>query len=151
MTAPVKKRHRHLGVYGILHREGQVLMIHKGGNGPFTGFYDLPGGSIEEHEQIAETVVREFAEETGLLVGIVKQLGAFDVMVEELPGVVSRFIPLHHIGVIYEVERVGGELNTVGDNIDSCGAVWMHKDELTAQNTVPLVMHVLRNVGVIAE
>lgn len=148
MTASLGKRHRHLGVYGVLVEEGKLLVIRKGGDGPFTGYYDLPGGSIEMHEQIHETVVRELLEETGFQVEIVKQYGAFDVLVDAFMDVVSPFLPLHHIGIVYQLERTGGELNTTGDNIDSAGALWIDAAELHEENTVPLVVHVLRSIGV---
>lgn len=38
--------HRHLGAYGICYEDGKLLVIRKKG-GPYTGRYDLPGGSLE--------------------------------------------------------------------------------------------------------
>ncbi len=59
------KRHTHLGVYGVLVRNNQVLLVRKG-RGPHTGKWDFPGGTIEFGETPYETLLREFEEETGL-------------------------------------------------------------------------------------
>ena len=36
----------HKGVYGIIRKGNQILLIRKA-RGPYTGLYDLPGGSPE--------------------------------------------------------------------------------------------------------
>lgn len=56
--------HRHLGVYGIGVRSGKMLLIRKKRD-PYAGRYDLPGGTVEPDETLAEALRREFREETG--------------------------------------------------------------------------------------
>jgi 8-oxo-dGTP pyrophosphatase MutT (NUDIX family) len=49
--------------------KGQVLILKALGHGTFAGFYDLPGGRIDEDEfstSLAEVLKREVIEETGL-------------------------------------------------------------------------------------
>lgn len=39
-------KHTHLGVYGVLMKNNQILLIKKS-RGPHKGKWDLPGGTIE--------------------------------------------------------------------------------------------------------
>jgi 8-oxo-dGTP diphosphatase len=53
--------------YGLLEQEGRLALVHVSlpDRAPF---FDLPGGGIDEGETEARALVREFGEETGLLV-----------------------------------------------------------------------------------
>lgn len=52
--------------FGVLQRDGRIACVRiDRGEG---GYFDLPGGAIDEGEGEAEALVREFAEETGLKV-----------------------------------------------------------------------------------
>lgn len=53
-------------VAAILHREGRVLLV-KRGIEPGMGLWSLPGGFIEEDENVEQAVIREVEEETGLV------------------------------------------------------------------------------------
>ncbi|OXM51765.1 7,8-dihydro-8-oxoguanine-triphosphatase [Amycolatopsis thailandensis] len=54
--------------YGRLIRDGKFLFIRRRPGSFLGGNWELPGGTVEPGERPAETVVREFAEETGLTV-----------------------------------------------------------------------------------
>jgi 8-oxo-dGTP diphosphatase len=55
--------------YGMLERDGRLALVHV--NLPDRApFFDLPGGGIEEGESEARALVREFGEETGMIVRV---------------------------------------------------------------------------------
>lgn len=115
------KRHTHLGVYGVLVRNNQVLLVRKG-RGPHTGKWDFPGGTIEFGETPYETLLREFEEETGLtrLQGTIRASFSYTLIHSFQKNELEE---LHHIGILYDVELTsdGDELKTYGDGQDSLG------------------------------
>jgi 8-oxo-dGTP diphosphatase len=63
-------------VQGLLVRDGRVL-IGRRKIEPRRGYWDLPGGFLEEGEEPIAGLRREFLEETGLEVEPVEWVGAF--------------------------------------------------------------------------
>jgi ADP-ribose pyrophosphatase YjhB (NUDIX family) len=61
-------------VEGLLERDGKVLLT-KRGIDPRRGYWDLPGGFLEEGEEPLDGLAREFREETGLEVQPLEWLG----------------------------------------------------------------------------
>jgi 8-oxo-dGTP diphosphatase len=53
--------------YGLLERDGRLALVHVSLSDR-APFFDLPGGGIDEGESEAEALVREFGEETGLVI-----------------------------------------------------------------------------------
>ncbi|MEQ2526315.1 NUDIX hydrolase [Bacillaceae bacterium CLA-AA-H227] len=129
--------HRAFGVYGLYFKEGKLLVINKNG-GPYINRFDLPGGSLEESESLTEAMRREYLEETGFEIEIIKNLGVTDFM---LPWKWKDFSHVHHICVYYLVNKVGGNLITPKqfDGQDSLGAVWVSESEVSVDNASPLV------------
>ncbi len=134
----LKKFHRAFGVYGLYLNEGKLLVINKNG-GPYINRFDLPGGSLEDAESLTVAMKREFLEETGIEIEVVKNLGVIDFM---LPWEWREFTHVHHIGVYYLVNKVGGQLITPRqfDGQDSLGALWVSENEVTIHNASPLVL-----------
>jgi ADP-ribose pyrophosphatase YjhB (NUDIX family) len=62
------------GVQGLLEREGRVLLARRAHH-PRRGYWDLPGGFLEETEDPLDGLRREFLEETGLRVEPVRFVG----------------------------------------------------------------------------
>lgn len=88
-------------VCGLLKRpDGAVLCALHRGVGPTGRLWVPPGGGVEFGETMAQTLVREFAEETGLAVAVGGLVA------------VHEFVqpPLHAIEVFYEVSATGGHL-----------------------------------------
>ena len=133
-----KKYHRAFGVYGIYIEDGKLLVIHKNA-GPYINRFDLPGGSLEEGESLAEAMRREFLEETGIEIEIEEQIGVSDF---KFPSVWRDFTNVHHIAVYYSVRKIGGEIGIPEqfEGQDSLGAVWVSEHEVSRENASPLVM-----------
>lgn len=53
------------------------LLLIKRKNDPFKGQWALPGGFVDEGEDLPDAAARELEEETGLVVKNIEQLGAF--------------------------------------------------------------------------
>jgi 8-oxo-dGTP pyrophosphatase MutT (NUDIX family) len=128
----------HTGVYGIVRKDGQILLIKKA-RGPYTGLYDLPGGSQEPFETIEETLVREIKEETGCDVVSFQKIGKKTILFSSFTKQSGQSGCLEHTGFLFDVQ-VRGEPSTLGDGIDSAGAVWVDEKDLSSLNATPFVL-----------
>ena len=97
---------------------GRLLLVRRA-NEPGRGLWSVPGGRVEPGEDDAAAVVREVAEETGLVV--------------EPAGLVGRVRRGHYDIGDYRCSVVGGELRA-GD--DASDARWC---DLAAMAALPLV------------
>lgn len=62
-------------VTGVLVHDGRIFLQKRLDTGVWAGFWEFPGGRIEEGEPPAEALIREFAEETAFKVRPVSELG----------------------------------------------------------------------------
>jgi ADP-ribose pyrophosphatase YjhB (NUDIX family) len=92
-------------VCGICIWEDTILLVNHKGLGTADNFWSPPGGGLQLGESSAQTLAREFREETGLLV----EPGKF-LFVNEFIG-----LPLHAIELFFEVRIIGGTLATGTD------------------------------------
>ena len=70
---------RSYGVSGIIMWDERVLLVRRREDDFLAGIYEFPGGKVEEGEGLADALVREVREETGLRVsGIGRYVGFFD-------------------------------------------------------------------------
>jgi len=102
-----------LCVGAVVVEDGQLLLIRRG-HGPAAGFWSVPGGRVEPGELLAEAVVRELAEETGLE-GVCGELGGW---VERL-GDDYHFVILDFVVTLLDptAEPVAGD--------DAAEAAWV--------------------------
>ena len=128
----------HFGVYGSVIRDGKILLIKKA-RGPYTGLYDLPGGSQEDGENYMQTLEREMTEETGCEVIKAENERRKSIIFSDFTPQSNEKGVLQHNAVLYDVE-VKGEPQTSGDGLDSNGAVWVDIADLTCENATPYAL-----------
>jgi 8-oxo-dGTP diphosphatase len=133
----------HEGVYGIIQKNNQILLVKKN-RGPYLGLFDLPGGRIEAGETIDEALVREIREETGIQSISWSSLTEFEHIGDYV--VSGKHIKLHHKGVIYQVTSFDdSQINLNIHCEDVNGAIWHrydHNISMTpfANRCIPIVI-----------
>jgi mutator protein MutT len=116
--------------------EERLLMVRRG-RGPAAGSWSLPGGRVERGETLAEAVVRELEEETGIesvcgpLLGWVERIDAED----------------HFVILDFEVDVLEGAEPRAGD--DAAEARWVPLDEVSGLNVVPGLVEFLHDHGIL--
>lgn len=93
-------------VYGILLKDRQVLLSPQWGDG-----YDLPGGGVDLGESVAEALVREFSEETGISI----EPDSLLHLTEDF--FISNFKPglyFHSLLYFYTCKNPKGEISSAG-------------------------------------
>lgn len=124
---------RRVGAYGVCRdADGRVLLARGSARSEFPGVWSLPGGGVEQGEHPDAAVVREFAEETGLV-----------VRVESVRLVTADVVELSRSGdrehtdrIIYDVVADRGELR---DEIDGTTdrVAWAGSGELAGWPLMP--------------
>lgn len=110
--------------YGVAASGADVLLARSSALSDFAGAWTLPGGGVDFGEHPSDALVREVAEETGLLATIVgKPLILSDVM--EIP---ARSLRLHHVRMCYPI-HVKGELRHEQDGTTDIAA-WVPRHRL---------------------
>ena len=99
-----------LGVGAIIVHEGRVVVIRRA-NEPLKGEWSIPGGRVELGETVAQAVVREAREETGLEVEPVTLVEIFDRITRDEEGK-TKF---HYVLLDYLCHVRGGDLRAGGD------------------------------------
>src|SRR5205823_10938256 len=122
MTGPAEQRIRCVGAV-VFDDAGRLLLVRRARE-PGRGRWSVPGGRVETGETDAQAVIREVAEETGLVVEIVQLLGN-----------VQRQAPGAAVFDIYDYRcRVTGGALQAGDDADD--ARWCNAQTLV---TLPIV------------
>lgn len=133
---------KHFGVYGVIVRGEQLLVIKKN-RGPYKGQYDLPGGSLEFGEEIETGLSREIAEEVG---GVVKDMKHL-INKTNMADWIHNGVPTttYHIGMYYLVNLEDSDaIKTDPDGHDSDGALWLDFNEITEENMAPIAYKALK-------
>ena len=85
-------------------KEPKVLLIQRG-HEPFKGCWAFPGGFMNMDETTEQCAVRELAEETGLKVADIQQIGAYSKVDRDPRG---RTVTVAYLAVIDKPEAVKG-------------------------------------------
>ena len=128
----------HFGVYGSIIKDDKILLIKKA-RGPYTGLYDLPGGSQEQGEKYLDTLKREIMEETGCEVIKAENERFKTIIFSDFTVASGEKGVLQHNAVLYDV-KITGEPKTSGDGLDSNGAVWVDIKSLDEKNATPYAL-----------
>ncbi len=110
------------GVGGIVLDGERVLLVRRG-RPPQQGLWSIPGGAVELGESLADAVVREIREETGLEARPIELIEVFERILRDD----SSRVEYHYVLMDYLCEITGGALQA-GD--DAADARWTPLDRL---------------------
>jgi 8-oxo-dGTP diphosphatase len=116
-----------LAVSAAIVRDGRVLVARRA-RGPALGIWTMPGGVVEAGETLIEALVREIAEETGMVVEPVALAGHREVVVRDDDKRVSR----HFVIMCFATRWISGEPQL---NDELSEARWLKPEELTGLKT----------------
>jgi len=132
-----------IGAYAIItDAHARILLCCIAAGYPEGGKWTLPGGGVDHGEHPDDAVVREVAEETGLVarVGPVASIESGFI-----PRPVSRPGPLHWVAILYHVDVEPGELRQeIGGSTEVCA--WFPQDEVASLPRVSLVNRALEAI-----
>lgn len=116
----------------------QLLLI-KRGNEPYKGMWALPGGFVEDDEELEAAAIRELEEETGLKLPALRQLHAFGKVGRDPRG---RCISVTHYAIVESNQQVAG-----GD--DAAHAEWVNLEDISelAFDHMEVLEFALRELG----
>jgi len=132
MTAPPE-----VCVGAVAVDDGRLLLIRRG-TGPAAGEWSIPGGRVQRDETLAEAVVRELAEETGV-----------EGVCGPLLGWVERIGPGHHFVILdFTVNVLEAGEPVAGD--DAAEAAWVPLPQVTDRRLVDGLAEFLHDHGILA-
>ncbi|HVA74868.1 MAG TPA: NUDIX domain-containing protein [Acidimicrobiales bacterium] len=117
--------------------EDQILLVRRG-RGPAQGEWSVPGGRVEAGETLAEAVVRELAEETGLT-GVCDALAGW---VERVGDGYHYVILDFHVTIIDSSEPVAGD--------DAAEVLWVPLSQVTDLKLTEGLAEFLHDRGILA-
>jgi ADP-ribose pyrophosphatase YjhB (NUDIX family) len=134
------KQRRRIAAYGVSHdADGRVLLVRASAQDDAPGHWGLPGGGIEHGEAPRDAAVREYQEETGLAVELVR----LRQVISDVVPLPARGIVMHTDRVVYDTRIVGGSLRHEVDGTSDL-AEWVDPERLAG---LPLLGYVRRALG----
>ena len=124
-----------LGVSALIEDGGRVLLV-KRARAPFARYWSLPGGHVEAGETMAEAVVREVREETGIEVGDLRQIDFAEIIRRDGGGKFSY----HFVLVVFAGRRLSGDAIAADDADEVC---WANADERAGMMMTDETMRVI--------
>jgi len=117
----------------ILEREGRLLLVLRR-NPPSADMYAFPGGRAEDGETPAETALREFAEETGIVARNPRLFETYDLPTRAADGTLTS----HFFLSVFLVEADEDAVAEAAD--DAAGLGWFTLDEIRRLPVPPSVL-----------
>ena len=118
-----------VGVGAVIIDRDRVLLVQRGRE-PMKGRWTLPGGALEVGEALAEGVVREVQEETGLLVEPIELVELLDRIHRE-----DSRVRYHYVIADYLCRVTGGQLQAASD---AAAARWADRAEWNSHGALAL-------------
>jgi 8-oxo-dGTP diphosphatase len=116
--------------------DDQLLLIRRG-HGPAGGMWSLPGGRVELGETLAEAVVRELTEETGL-----------EALCDQFVGWVERIGEDYHFLILdFAVTVLSADPPRPGD--DAAEAAWVPVSHVASMPLVDGLAEFLHEHGIL--
>jgi 8-oxo-dGTP diphosphatase len=122
---------------GAVAVDAERLLMVRRGRGPAAGEWSVPGGRVDAGETLAEAVLRELAEETGL-----------DGVCDELIGWVERIGPDHHFVILDFRVSVLDPADPVAGS-DAAEAEWVPLHEVAERRVVDGLAEFLHEHGIL--
>ncbi|WP_433491982.1 NUDIX hydrolase [Nocardia grenadensis] len=111
--------------------QGRILLIRRSDNGK----YSVPGGGLEAGETVAQAVVREVREETGIEVDVTELVGVFsnpEHVIAYDDGEVRQ-----EFSICFRAQPIGGKLRT---SEESSEVEWVRLAELSERDIHPSIL-----------
>jgi mutator protein MutT len=118
-----------VAVGAVVVNEGRVLLVRRGRE-PLKGHWSLPGGLLEVGEALADGLVREVREETGLTVEPVELIELLDRIHRD-----GERVRYHYVIADYLCRVVSGELAAASD---ADAARWVERAEWNSHSALKL-------------
>lgn len=123
-------------VYLLLIRDGKILLLRRCNTGYYDGYYGLPAGHVEAGETLTEGMMREVAEEVGVVVRRVHlHLAHVLYRMSDIPA------PHERVDFFFTIDTWQGEpKNMEPEKCDDIGWFPLHA---LPDNMVPEVRHAI--------
>ena len=142
-----------IAVGAICVRDGQLLLIRRR-HAPARGRWSLPGGRVEIGELLADALVREVREETGLQIEVGALAGILEVprdLQTDISSPAGSQTPrpgdTHYVILDYFV-TVEGDMTPLAAD-DAAEAKWVALGDVTRMDLTPRFVETLRAWGVL--
>jgi 8-oxo-dGTP diphosphatase len=144
-----------VGIGGVVIAQDRVLLARRGQE-PMRGEWSIPGGLLEVGESLAEGVMRELHEETGLSVRVLDLIEALDRILPDPAGSPpqaaetnsARPRPRYHFVILdYLCEIAAGEPRPGGDITE---VALVREEELPRYALTPAVIRIVKKAFAMA-
>jgi len=129
----------YLAVSAAIFRAERVLIVRRA-TPPLQGVYTLPGGGVELGETLAEAIIREVHEETGLSIEPLALAGYREVILRDDAGEVER----HFVILPFAARYLGGDIAL---NAELADAQWLLPAELSGLKTTDGLADIVMAAG----